>query len=350
MKKAPTPRRIAVLTSIVIALTGFLFFISIDFIFNLSVPIIYIVIYPLIAFLTSFLFYSYTLEKFIHNKIKIIYKTIGQPKKFFRELKDHKNQIISSVEHDVAEWAINKNKQIRELRKLETYRREFVGNVSHELKTPIFNAQGYLQTLLEEGIDKDPKMSTKYLERAAANVDRLETIVKDLEEISKYESGALKLNYSSFDIHALTKEVTNELKFQAKEQSISFRFTKIPSPPLIAYADKNRVYQVLSNLISNSIKYGKVDGFTTINYYDLDEQIMVEVADNGPGIEEKNIPRLFERFFRADKSRARKIGGTGLGLAIVKNIIESHNQTINVHSVVGEGTTFNFTLQKYLPK
>jgi two-component system, OmpR family, phosphate regulon sensor histidine kinase PhoR len=348
--KTPSPRQISVLTSLIVAITGFLFFLSVNFIFKLDVPIGYLLAYPFVAFLTSFLFYFYTLEKFIHSKIKTIYKTIGQPKRFFKELKDDRNRIVSSVERDVAEWAINKNKQIRELRKLETYRKEFVGNVSHELKTPIFNAQGYLQTLVEDGID-DKEFAQKYIERALSNIDRLETIVKDLEEISKYEAGQMILEYSSFDIIDLIYDVIEELKYQASDNNV--RISVIPpSFKTIVWADKNRIHQVVVNLISNSIKYGHTGdgGSTTVNFYDLEQQLLVEISDNGPGIEEKDLPRVFERFFRADKSRTRKSGGTGLGLAIVKNIVESHNQNISVSSVVNEGTAFSFTLEKYILK
>lgn len=346
--KTPSPRQISVLTSVVVALTGFLFFLSLRIFFRFNIPVGYLIAYPFVAFLTSFLFYSYTLEKFIHSKIKAIYKTIGQPKRFFKELKDDKNRIIVSVERDVAEWAINKNKQIRELRKLETYRKEFVGNVSHELKTPIFNAQGYLQTLVEDGID-DKEFAQKYIERALSNIDRLETIVKDLEEISKYEAGQMLLEYGAFDIVDSVYDVIEELKYQASDNEVKFSVVP-PSFKTIVWADKNRIHQVLVNLISNSIKYGKTGGTTTISFYDLEQQLLVEVSDNGPGIEEKDLPRVFERFFRADKSRTRKSGGTGLGLAIVKNIIEAHNQNISVSSVVNEGTAFSFTLEKYVLK
>lgn len=346
--QTPSPRQISVLTSLIVAITGFLFFLSVKFIFKLDIPIAYLLAYPFVAFLTSFLFYFYTLEKFIHSKIKTIYKTIGQPKRFLRELKDDRNRIINSVERDVAEWAINKNKQIRELRKLETYRKEFVGNVSHELKTPIFNAQGYLQTLVEDGID-DKEFAQKYIERALSNVDRLETIVKDLEEISKYEAGQMILERSSYDIIDSVYDVIEELKYQASDNEVKITVVP-PSFKTIVWADKNKIHQVLVNLISNSIKYGHTGGTTTINFYDLEQQLLLEVSDNGPGIDEKDLPRVFERFFRADKSRTRKSGGTGLGLAIVKNIVEAHHQNINVNSIINEETTFSFTLEKFVVK
>jgi two-component system phosphate regulon sensor histidine kinase PhoR len=244
----------------------------------------------------------------------------------------------------VAEWAINKNKQIRELKKMEQYRKEFVGNVSHELKTPIFNAQGYIETLLDSDLE-DKEFTKSYLNKASVNIDRLETIVSDLLEISKFETGRIELHKAAFDIVKLVKKVFFQFLHLAEEHQVKLQ-VNAEEGEIFVIADEERILQVLENLISNSIKYGKEGGATIIRFYDMDEQYLVEVSDNGPGIDEEHIPRLFERFYRADKSRARKVGGTGLGLSIVKNIIEAHEQTISVSSKLGEGTTFNFTLQK----
>jgi two-component system phosphate regulon sensor histidine kinase PhoR len=323
-------------------------FLGINIGLNLNIPVIFLLINPVVIFLLAIVILRYTMERFVNSKIKIIYKTIGTPRKFYRELRDNNRNIIKTVEHDVAEWAINKNKQIRELKKLETYRREFVGNVSHELKTPIFNALGYLETL-EDGGKEDPVILNKYLKKAIDNVERLDTIVKDLEDISKYESGSLHLEKAPFDIVELVHDILSNMQILSDEQDITLQLQNVKGP-IMVWADKSRIEQVLVNLVSNSIKYGSYGGTTDIQFYDLDEQILVEVSDNGPGIAEQDLPRLFERFFRVDKTGARTMGGTGLGLSIVKNIIEAHEQIINVRSEIGIGTTFGFTLQKFIPE
>ncbi|MCP4124455.1 MAG: sensor histidine kinase [Bacteroidetes bacterium] len=346
--RTPSPRQIILFTSFIIASASLLVFLGINIGLNLNIPVAFLLINPVVIFLLSMIILRYTMERFVNSKIKIIYKTIGKPRKFHRELRDNNRNIIKTVEHDVAEWAINKNKQIRELKKLETYRREFVGNVSHELKTPIFNALGYLETL-EDGGKENPAILDKYLKKAINNVERLDTIVKDLEDISKYESGSLHLEKAPFDIVELVRDILSNMQILSDEQDITLEFQDIKGAEMV-WADKSRMEQVLVNLVSNSIKYGRYGGTTDIQFYDLDEQLLVEVSDNGPGIAEQDLPRLFERFFRVDKTGARKTGGTGLGLSIVKNIIEAHQQIINVRSEVGIGTTFAFTLQKYIPE
>jgi two-component system phosphate regulon sensor histidine kinase PhoR len=347
--KTPSPRQIVIITSFAFSFSSFVVLSILNWTVPLGISIVFLLIFLVVNALLSYIILRYTLERFVNNKIKIIYKTIGTPRKFYRELRDNNRNIIKTVELDVAEWAINKNKQIRELKKLESYRREFVGNVSHELKTPIFNALGYMESLTDGGMD-NVKIRDKYLQKAIDNIERLDTIVKDLEDISKYETGALNLNIAPFDLYELVKDIVSNMGIYADEQDITMQIHNDSKSPIMVLADKSRIEQVLVNLISNSIKYGKFSGVTDIQFYDLDEQILVEVTDNGPGIEEADIPRLFERFFRAEKSRARKMGGTGLGLSIVKNIIEAHEQIINVRSEVGIGTTFSFTLQKYIPE
>ncbi len=346
--KTPSPRQIVFLTSVIISTISIGIFLGINMLVNLNIRLLPILIYPAIVFVIAYFVIRYSIDRFINSKIKIIYKTIGKPRKFYRELRDNNRNIIKTVEHDVAEWAIDKNKQIRELKKLETYRREFVGNVSHELKTPIFNALGYMESLEDGGMD-NLEVRDKFLKKAISNIERLNTIVRDLENISRYESGSLKLELTTFDVIELIRDVVSNMQIYADEQDITMQFEK-GRTPLIVVADKSKIEQVLENLVSNSIKYGKYSGLTDIQLYDLDEQVLIEITDNGPGIEEADLGRLFERFFRAEKSRARKMGGTGLGLSIVKNIIESHDQMINVRSEVGIGTTFGFTLPKYIPE
>ncbi|HUH74870.1 MAG TPA: ATP-binding protein [Chitinophagales bacterium] len=282
--------------------------------------------------------------KFIYDKLKIIYKTIGKPLKFQKEIHNNLNSnVMRSVERDVGEWAINKNKQIRELRKMETYRKEFVGNVSHELRTPIFNAQGYIETLID-GVE-DPVKAQQFLEKALSNVERLDAIVSDLLEISKFEAGQIHLEKKAFDIIALCNKVFFQYQHMATENDASMKID-YKFKNLYVWGDPKRITQVMENLVSNAIKYGKKGGTTIVRFYDLDDTIIVEVNDDGPGITDEYLHRVFERFFRADKSRSRTIGGTGLGLSIVRNIIEAHDQSITVRSEIGVGTTFSFTIEK----
>jgi two-component system phosphate regulon sensor histidine kinase PhoR len=345
MKRSLSPNRIAIYTGIASSLISLIIVYITFLLFGIVIPIALYILAFIIITLCTVALYRYAIIRFIHNKLKIIYKTIGKPIKYQRELQNRNTGLMQLVERDVAEWAINKNKQIRELRKLETYRKEFVGNVSHELKTPIFNAQGYIESLLDGGLE-DEKINKDYLQKAAINLDRLEAIVTDLLSISKFEAGQIVLQKEYFDIIELVKMVIiqyHHLKTEFKSKIVVDEKLR----PLAVYADQHRIQQVLENLISNAIKYGKPEyGKINISFLDLDDQIIVEIQDDGPGIKEEDIPRLFERFFRADKSRNRKIGGTGLGLSIVKNIIEAHHQTIHVQSEIGVGTTFSFSLNK----
>lgn len=252
---------------------------------------------------------------------------------------------ISGVSQEVLEWAKDQTTEIAQLRKMETYRKEFLGNVSHELRTPLFAIQGYIDTILEGDVE-DLDLVHHFLKKAALNGDRLSVLIQDLEAISQLEAGELTMQTEIFDIHDLVGDVFDSLEMKAAEKKISFSFKEGCDKPFIVEADKNRIRQVLINLLVNSIKYGNENGFTKVGLYDMDENILIEVTDNGIGVPEVHVPRLFERFYRVDKSRTREEGGTGLGLAIVKHIIEAHQQTINVRSTVGIGTTFGFTLRK----
>jgi two-component system phosphate regulon sensor histidine kinase PhoR len=300
------------------------------------------------VFLLSFFIYRYILEKFIYGKIKLIYKTIHtlKSKKSFKDMDlTLDKDVISKVNEEVTEWAQDRREEIEELKKLEAYRREFLGNVSHELKTPLFNIQGYILTLIEGGLE-DPTINKEYLERSGKNIERMISIVEDLEVISRFETGELELSLINFDIIELSRDVIELLEVKAKKKNIRQSIARDYEKPLYVRADKERIRQVLINLLDNSIKYGTDDGKTKVSFFDMDENILIEVTDNGLGVDSKDIPRLFERFFRVDKSRSREQGGSGLGLSIVKHIIEAHHQTINVRSTIGVGTTFAFTLQK----
>jgi two-component system, OmpR family, phosphate regulon sensor histidine kinase PhoR len=302
----------------------------------------------ILLFASIYILGLYIIEKFIYRKIKLIYKTIHKMKMSGTGLPafiDMDSDILSQVNKDVVDWAKSHQKEIEQLKSQEEYRKEFIGNVAHELKTPIFNIQGYILTLLEGGLE-DEKINRDYLMRAEKSVERMIGIVDDLDTVTRLESGQLTMENIKFDLNELAREIIEAHELRAKKRDIKLRVKNLTDKPVYVYADKDRIRQVLSNLIVNSIKYGKQNGITEIRFYDLEENILVEVADDGIGISEEHLHRLFERFYRVDKSRSREFGGSGLGLAIVKHIIEAHEQTINVRSTKGLGSTFSFTLQK----
>lgn len=301
---------------------------------------ILIVAFAIICYIST----NYLLQRFVFRKIKLIYKIISKKK-----YSDNEDLVVEGnfdkVNTQVARWAADTEKEIKDLKNLEDYRRNFVGNLSHELKTPIFAIQGYLHTLLDGGL-YDEKINKKYIAKAANNAERLQDIVDDLEIIHQLESGNVILMMSTFDIKALTKEVFDDLNFLAKKKNIKLLFKDGANTPMSVVADKERIRSVLNNLIVNSIKYNEKDGTTHVSFYNLDDKILIEISDNGIGIHEQHLKHLFDRFYRVDASRSRGQGGSGLGLAIVKHIVESHGQNINVRSTVGIGSTFGITLQK----
>ncbi len=305
----------------------------------------------MLTFTASFILFFYSVEYFIYRKIKLIYKTIHSLKtqKYDAQLSKYSllNDPISKMNKEVISWARDQKQQMEELKRLADFRKEFLGNVSHELKTPIFNLQGYIHTLIDGAID-DPEVNVRFLRKAAKSADRLSDLVADLLAISQLESGELVMEMERFDMNALVKDVYEQLEVRAKERGISLIIKEGCNKPFWVFGDRYRIRQVVLNLVNNSIKYGKELGTTTAAYYDMDENILIEIGDNGEGISQDHLPRIFERFYRVDKSRTREsgAGGTGLGLAIVKHIIEAHQQTINVRSTIGQGTTFGFTLKK----
>ncbi len=348
--KPHNPYRLLILGSLVIA-TGSSFILLI-FRFFVSYHIHWI--YILLTFISSYLFsyyaFSFILQRYIYDKIKLIYKTIHTlkvPEGTKDKKVDLRKEILQQVNEDVVSWAEDHKRELDDLKKLEVYRREFLGNVSHELKTPIFNIQGYILTLLDGALN-DPEVNKDYLEKSEKNIDRMINIVQDLEIISQLESGEIKLNFVPFEITALVREIFEMLEIKAQKRNIALKFHDTISDETRIYveADKDKIRQVLINLIENSIKYGNENGRTKVSFYDMDENVLVEVSDNGIGIDARHLPRLFERFYRVDKSRSRNQGGSGLGLAIVKHIIESHKQTVNVRSAPNVGSTFSFTLKK----
>ncbi|MDP2162084.1 MAG: ATP-binding protein [Flavobacterium sp.] len=304
-----------------------------------------LVLFFLAIYLFSFFVIQYRVERFIYRRVKKIYDDVS-----LLDSTTFRNQPITTdmatLTKQVKKFATDKKLEIETLKIREEYRREFLGNVSHELKTPLFTVQGYISTLLDGAMD-DKTIRKKYLERAEKGVERLIYIVKDLDMITKLETGDLNLEFSEFDIVELVKNVFELLEMRANKKKITLTFDTKYAKPIFVVADQEKIQQVVTNLVMNSIKYGKEGGTTEVSIEDLvSNKVIVRITDNGEGIQKQHIPRLFERFFRVDKSGARSEGGSGLGLAIVKHIIEGHNERIYVESQYGVGSEFSFTLEK----
>jgi len=290
-----------------------------------------------------------TLERFIYRKIKLIYKLIHQTKAtrkeevYFKYILPQKS--IDEVREDVEAWGERRNKEIEMLRKNEAYRKEFLQNLAHEFKTPVFAIQGYIDTLLN-GAMEDETVSKKFLTNTAKNTDRLVNLVNDLDEISRLESGEQLLYKQHFIIQELIREVYDSLSIKTQQKNIRTNIKKGCEAPMSVFADKEKIKQVLINLTENAFKYGKLNGMVVASIYQTDDNhVLVEISDDGIGIEEDHLSRIFERFYRTDAARTRDKGGTGLGLAICKHIIEAHGETIHVRSTPDVGTTIGFTLQ-----
>ena len=299
-----------------------------------------IYILTILLFVPNLLVTYFLLNKFFYDRIKVIYKSIYK----FKGTSKITEIDIDHVEKEAKEWADAKEEELDQMKKDDNYRREFIGNVSHELKTPIFNIQGYLQTLIDGGLN-DENINLKYLKRANKSVDRMINIIDDLEVISRLETEQDELDFQKFNIVELVHEIFDLMEMKASEMNINLKL-KNESQGVTVVADRNKIQQVLMNLVSNSIKYGKDGGDVIIRFFDMHSNMLIEVSDNGIGIAQESLDRLFERFYRVDKNRSREIGGTGLGLAIVKHILEGHNQTINVRSTKAKGSTFSFILPK----
>ncbi|MFT3908998.1 MAG: ATP-binding protein [Ferruginibacter sp.] len=302
-----------------------------------------------VIFLGSFGLILYTLQTFIYRKIKLIYKLIYQTKASKREEFYYKNILpqksIDEVREDVEAWAQQRKVEIEVLQRNEVFRKEFLQNLSHELKTPIFSIQGYVDTLLNGALHNN-EVNTKFLQSTARNVDRLVNLVDDLDAISKLESGEQELHFQNFIIQDLLKDVYDSLDIKTKEKDIRLIIKKGCEFPLTVFADKEKIRQVLINLVDNAIKYGKNNGTVEASFYNVDgKNVLIEISDDGAGISEEHLPRIFERFYRTDLARSRKVGGSGLGLSICKHIIEAHKQAIHVRSKIDVGTTFGFSLQ-----
>ncbi|MCD4683458.1 MAG: sensor histidine kinase [Bacteroidales bacterium] len=347
MKNA-TPRQIATISALIISGVILLILLVVKLLLPDYVNWIIVIAAPLVTFISGSLVFYYFMENFIYRKIKLIYKTIYDTKIPDGDKPSKpkiKNDIIDYAESEVIEWKKSKTKELKKRKKHEQFRKEFLGNVFHELKTPIFNIQGYLETLIDGGF-KDENINFKFLNKANKNVNRMAEIVDDLQMISNLEDGSFALSMNKFDITKLVAEIIDQNDIRASKKNISLEIKEGCEKSFIVFADREMIQQVLNNLVTNSMKYGKDGGRTQVGIYDMNKNVLVEVTDNGIGIDTKHLPRIFERFYRVDKDRSRELGGSGLGLSIVKHIIEAHGQAVNVRSAPKVGSTFGFTLTK----
>ncbi len=347
-KKLRKPYRFAAVTSLLIAalltfLVGFLFADwSAQMMLSLGA-------FALISFALTFVIIQWRIEQFIYSRIKKLYDDLT----ILQSSAINTGPVTTDMKTLTAEiekFAQEKKLEIDGLKIREQYRKDFLGNISHELKTPLFMIQGYILTLLDGAVD-DKKVAKKYLQRAAKGVDRLAYIIKDLDLITKFEAGNLTVEPEAFDAVELVKSVFEMLEMRASKKNITLTFDMEYQQPIFVWADAEKIQQVLTNLIVNAIKYGHEDGTIEVSIEDLvKSKVIIRITDNGEGIAKEHIPRLFERFYRVDKSGSRKEGGSGLGLSIVKHIIEAHGEKIYVESVLGVGSEFSFTLEKHQVK
>ncbi|MEN8929298.1 MAG: ATP-binding protein [Flavobacteriales bacterium] len=326
--------------SILLGFVASLLVLAVEYFFNpelITSPSIYL--YSVFAGLIIALI-GYTVFKvFIRNQFKKIYKSIDQ-------VFENNENFGETPQEKIEKWISARSKEVKDLKNTEEYRREFFGNLAHELKTPVFSVEGYILTLLEGGLE-DENINRKFLKKAAKGVDRITKVIQDMDTITKIESGALKLNFKKVGLIDLIKNVISDLEDVAKKKKIELVIEKPDIMELFISGDKLKLEQVFTNLISNSIYYGNEEGKTTILIKENRNKVDIYVKDNGMGIQKNHLPRLFERFYRVEKSRDRNQGGSGIGLAIVKHIVEAHKQTISVESELNEGTIFSFTLDKF---
>jgi two-component system phosphate regulon sensor histidine kinase PhoR len=341
--KAGNPKNFSLVFTFIVS---FLLIINFLFFHFINLPLIIWIAIIILEIICIYFLFKKIIVRFIYDKIRLIYKNIatkrlGDDKQPIQEWV--KGDVLTRVQQDVERWLDLKNIEIATLKELENFRKDFLANVSHELKTPLTTLQGYVDTLIDGAIT-DPEVNIKYLQRSSFTIERMIAMVEDLETITKLEQNADPLHITKFDFIALAKEVIDMMELKANTRNIQINIQNHASIPVYVLADKEKIRQVLVNLVDNSIKYGKQYGKTIIKIYYFEQNLLIEVEDNGIGMDEIHLQRIFERFYRVDKSRSREVGGTGLGLAIVKHIIEAHNQHINVRSKVGVGTTFTFTL------
>ena len=334
--KQKNPYQFALITASLIGVTSYLIFLLLGSTSALG---------SFLIFLISFLVIQYRTQIFLFNRFKELYEDL----EMLDSQKMNKSSIstdMDSLMENIEEFAKNKKIEIESLKSQEQYRKEFIGNVAHELKTPIFTIQGYISNLLDGAMD-DKILLDKYLNRTDNSIERLIYIIKDLDLITQLEASTMNLNISSFNLIDLISDIFEQLEIKSKEKNIKLFFDKKYDKEILVKADKARIEQVITNLLVNSINYGSKNGSTEVSISDLTEdKLIVRVTDNGDGIDQEHLPRLFERFYRVDVSRSRSHGGSGLGLAIVKHIIDAHNENIYINSELGVGSEFSFTLQK----
>jgi two-component system, OmpR family, phosphate regulon sensor histidine kinase PhoR len=322
-------------------------FVTLNFLGDFNAGLAYLLLSTFICFIIGFLTLYYFYYVDVTDNVNALTEKIRE--RFLNnEIPQKQDQLeeqdgLLTLEERVNFLIELREKEVTHFENLDSYRKEYLGNVSHELKTPVFNIQGYVDTLLNGGLE-DSTINVDYLKRAEKSIDRLINIIDDLETITQLESGGLDLDIDTFDIALLCKDIYAALEMNAAKRNIKLELARKYDKPILVKADKFRIRQVLVNLVTNSIKYGKDNGSTTISLNYLNDDVIVEVSDSGDGIDAKHLPRIFERFYRIDKGRSREQGGTGLGLAIVKHIIEAHNKSIKVESEIGKGTTFIFSL------
>jgi two-component system phosphate regulon sensor histidine kinase PhoR len=308
---------------------------------TLSATLIFLI--PLVSGIFAYTIFYYIIKRFLHYRMSLIYRSIQNSDPSIRQEKNI-DQLVEQGEKDVTEWKQKRNQEIEKLQEQAAFRKEFLGNLAHELKTPVFSIQGYIDSLLDGGMD-DPKVLKTFLERASKSTERMTHILDDLDQLTKLELERIPLDIRSFDILDLIRESFEALELFAKEKNFRLKL-ETSNPFCYVMADRNKIAQVLINLFNNAIAYGNEKGELIVSVVEIDHTYNIQIKDNGPGIEPEHLPRLFERFYRVEKSRNRNEGGSGLGLAIVKHIVESHGQQIQVSSQVGQGTSFNFSLEK----
>ena len=328
--------------SVLFYILSFLFtlFVHLQFV-TLSATLIFLI--PLVSGIFAYTIFYYIIKRFLHFRMSLIYRSIQNSDPSIRQEKNI-DQLVEQGEKDVTEWKQKRNQEIEKLQEQAAFRKEFLGNLAHELKTPVFSIQGYIDSLLDGGMD-DPKVLKTFLERASKSTERMTHILDDLDQLTKLELERIPLDLRSFDILDLIRESFEALELFAKEKNFRLKL-ETSNPFCYVMADRNKIAQVLINLFNNAIAYGNEKGELIVSVVEIDHTYNIQIKDNGPGIEPEHLPRLFERFYRVEKSRNRNEGGSGLGLAIVKHIVESHGQQIQVSSQVGQGTSFNFSLEK----
>lgn len=343
--KIQTPFRFSLITALLISVLSCVCLVLIQVLFEEPIQWKEVLLLGVVMLPSTFVVVYYLLETLITSKIRLIYRIIHSNDLAKKQTKiNMREDVLGETEREVMKWGVQKKEEIEKLKEQEAFRREFLGNLAHELKTPIFSIQGYILTLLEGGLE-DEKMNRIFLERANKGVDRITKVVEDLDLITKIESGRIPLNIQKTNIVQLAQDVLDSFEIKAQKHNVTLKLEK-ENNEMFVQCDKDKIEQVLINLINNSINYGVENGTTTIRLFNAEDHIMIEVADNGIGIAETDQKRLFERFYRVDKSRARHEGGTGLGLSIVKHIVEAHNSTISVRSTPKKGSVFYFSLKK----